>query len=813
MKNGKNVLNRYYPYLHKSGRDITYFFLFLASLMLTSCQFGYVETVEEGSESFPAPACPIDNVDFAIPSVGLFIGISNYREEAGVYSTAAHTISAATMLEPFYRASKPFEQRKRNEKILGRRESIMLHPHELPINSAMFSPDARYVLTASDDCTAKVTPLNNDGQPVIFPHDSPVVSAKYSADGTRIVTVSKKGRVFVWDAKGKEKSIAIEHPQKVAEAELNRTGTQVLITSLSDGIVRILSVDTQTRPFMVPAEKGCNLVSWATFSPDGKYVTVRRCSDITVWQVFGERKSKVQLLRDEEIYSAKHIRGGSHIAVLSSIGIHLLPLDGKGKPIFIKKDWGEGVKSSYISPNGKYIAAVYESDIARIWDVNNFEETVFQSGRNEIIKGVQFSPDSNRVLTRSLDQRVKLRYLNEKKPSIEISDFENEKVKAIQNTLATSEGIGVNRTVHRGYVYNELLKLRPFIRMVRFDKTGLRVLLVYSNGAVGVHATVTPEHYGDKPRSEFVLLADLRLDPDNPLAPGVVYHLANLAGTSHLLNRYEARKHRQSLNKDHSWNYLGEGQLITKERIFRSLEAIIKRAQRSYSREFSVRLIVYISAHGWIGKDGNKYIIPADASADDPTSWIAYEELLSPISEFIADQAPNMFKQAVVIFDTCQIRRYSNAVAIETPEYVYPPEVIIVNAASPGQYAWHWTATKKVERNIKVISETRWGFPPPPKAKRKRGLMVTEFGRRMSVVPIASQCILSKIIKLTVEKMDHKFVYVSEWLDLMVPQAEAFLDTIQEKEESDRKQEIEIQYGESTDMIPLFRIIDDADKL
>lgn len=829
MKSGKNVLKRCDRYVHKSGCYITYFLLLFIPAILISCSFSIHETdtlrnVTATSNTLPYP---IDNVDLTIPTVGLFIGISNYREEAGVYSTPAHTISAATMMEPFYRASRPFEKRKLNETILERKSSIILQPHEDTVNYVIFSPDARYVLTASDDCTAKITPLYpkvnyrfkssygstteliklyDDRPSAIFSHSNPVVSATYSANGSRIVTVSNNGKVLILDSEGKEKPIALEHPQKVVTAELNPTGTHVLTTSSDDGFVRILSIDTQMAPFIIPAEEGCLRASLANFSPDGKYVTVIRCSDISVWQVFGEIKSRVLLLRDEEVYSLQYIRNGSHVAVLSSIGMHQLPLDGKEKPIFLKKNWGEDIERIIVSPDGKYIAALYENGMARIWDVNNLEKPVFQSGQYEILKGIQFSPDSNRVLTISLHQKVRLLYLNERKAFLEIIDFDNVKVREIRNKIAQWEN-----SYHRYHWYEELLKIRPYITMLKFDKTGQRVLLRYSNGAVVIHAVEGSENYDDEPRSEFLLLADLRMDPCDPLTLGVVHHLANLSGTYYLLNRYETKRHRQSLNKDHSWNYLGEGQLITKDRIFRSLEDIIQRAEKRYSEEDEVRLIIYISAHGWIGKDGNKYIIPADANADDSTSWIAYEELLAPIYEFIANRAPNKFKQAVVIFDACQIQRYNNVTVTENPKNMYPPEVIVVNAASPGQYVWHWTRNQKIEKSVKVIFESRRGFPlPPPKAKR--GSKVTEHSRRMSVVPIANQWILGKLVKRKEqsEETDDKYVLPSEWLSGLLSQVDIFLDDIQEKEESGRQQEIQIHHGESTD-IPLFNIINNAE--
>lgn len=70
--------------------------------------------------------------------------------------------------------------------------------HTAQINSAVFSPDARRILTISDDDTARL--WDADGRPlaVLAGHTDTVTSAVFSPDGQRVLTASKDDTVRLW---------------------------------------------------------------------------------------------------------------------------------------------------------------------------------------------------------------------------------------------------------------------------------------------------------------------------------------------------------------------------------------------------------------------------------------------------------------------------------------------------------------------------------------------------------------------------------------------------------------------------------------
>ncbi len=76
-----------------------------------------------------------------------------------------------------------------------------LNEHLDPIASVEYSPDGKYIITASFDCTAKIWDAKTSKVlKTLSEHSDGVTSACYSPDGSYILTASLDGTAKIWDA-------------------------------------------------------------------------------------------------------------------------------------------------------------------------------------------------------------------------------------------------------------------------------------------------------------------------------------------------------------------------------------------------------------------------------------------------------------------------------------------------------------------------------------------------------------------------------------------------------------------------------------
>ena len=81
-----------------------------------------------------------------------------------------------------------------------------------PVNSVVFSRDGRFVLTASDDRSARIWSLHGPAPARVLRHEGPVHTAAFSPDGALVVTASEDGTARIWlTASGSASADAARH--------------------------------------------------------------------------------------------------------------------------------------------------------------------------------------------------------------------------------------------------------------------------------------------------------------------------------------------------------------------------------------------------------------------------------------------------------------------------------------------------------------------------------------------------------------------------------------------------------------------------
>ena len=263
-------------------------------------------------------------------------------------------------------------------------ERLELLGHTGRVTSLSYSPDGRWILTGSDDHTARLwDPLwderkseSKGKKPVEFiGHKEIVRSAVFSPDGTRVLTASDDFTARLWDLNGKQLRVlgdpALEaegHAKAVRSAVFSRDGKQVL-TASDDHTARRWDVGTGKQLALLKGHD--DAVNTAVFSPDGTKI-LTASSDMTarVWSLDGQELRRLEGHRGK-VNTACFSPDGTRILTGSADNTAMLwDLEGKGTPPHVFKGHVDSVRTVAFLNDGRKVPSVLTGSFdgtARLW--------------------------------------------------------------------------------------------------------------------------------------------------------------------------------------------------------------------------------------------------------------------------------------------------------------------------------------------------------------------------------------------------------------------------------------------------------------
>lgn len=271
--------------------------------------------------------------------------------------------------------------------------------HSKPVNSAVLSPDNKFVLTACDDGTAKLWDL--DGKLLqTFKHEKRVNSTVFSPDGKRVLTASWDRSARVWNLDGEELAL-FENDGIVETASFSPDGDRVL-TASRDGTAKLWSLKGE---MLVNFPFGSPLFS-ARFSDDGtRILTASWSKGVKLWDTAGQPLRTLN--HDGVVISALFFHGSSEIMTASQDG--LVNFWNQQGEITKNLKLNSELISVALSPAGDRLLTTSKDRKARIWDMQGrlLEEIQFDGELSSAV----FTADESRILTASSEGIAKLSYL------------------------------------------------------------------------------------------------------------------------------------------------------------------------------------------------------------------------------------------------------------------------------------------------------------------------------------------------------------------------------------------------------------------
>ncbi len=302
------------------------------------------------------------------------------------------------------------------------------------INTIDYYPEGNRYVTSSFDSTASI--WNGLGQLMdSHKHGDVVTSALFSPDGSRIITTSRDSTARLWDPK-EGRIVILPHDNEVTHATFSASGDLILTSSLDSTARTWDLIGVLLHAYRLNGD-----VTWSGFAKDGSTLMTISSDDIvTIWDITGDSLHVIR--HPDKIYSASFSKNGdkiitscadSTVRIWSAEGKLLSSLQHFEKPKFaIFTDDG-----NHILTGGKFI---------KIWSASGVLQDSLEHTEN--VSSIDISPDGKHILTTCFDQRAYLWNFDG-----ELVTTYRKHTAKINQGVFTKDGSHILTAADDGYVY------------------------------------------------------------------------------------------------------------------------------------------------------------------------------------------------------------------------------------------------------------------------------------------------------------------------------------------------------------------------
>jgi WD40 repeat protein len=274
-----------------------------------------------------------------------------------------------------------------------------------PVETAKFSHNGKFVLTISDDNSAKIWETKSGKLlHTLSGHLGGIVNSDIRYDDSLIITGSQDNTVKIWNALTGEHKLDLNyHREQITTCLFSPDGKTVL-TSARDGKAVIWNTLTGKKLFILPHN---NWVTSANYSANGKLIITSAIdSGAFVWNA---QTGKLLYKINSHAFYSEFSPDGKLILAQQSYQETAKIYDANSLELIKMLDGHTNeISISHFSPDGKCIATASRDGSVKIWKSTTGELLNTLTTHTGWIVDVNFSPDSKYIITAAWDNTASI---------------------------------------------------------------------------------------------------------------------------------------------------------------------------------------------------------------------------------------------------------------------------------------------------------------------------------------------------------------------------------------------------------------------
>jgi WD40 repeat protein len=278
---------------------------------------------------------------------------------------------------------------------------LTLAGHTDKLWDVAYSPDGKWLATASSDHTARVWDAETGALRTTVHHADRVTTIAFSANSRFLASGGQDRSVRVWDVIAGREVVALPVDAGTRRVVFSPDGT-VLLTAPVQGVVKLWRIPSGTPVGELGDHQ--QLVG-ATFCDNGACIVTWDTEELVVWDAstFARRASYQQ---KDGFLSAAVSRTGALLAAGTESG-ELVLLRGDGSQIAKRVAHDEPIFDIAISPDETVVATGSNDRTVRLWTAAGEPRGILTGHRANITR-VRFTPAGDRLVTTSADNTARL---------------------------------------------------------------------------------------------------------------------------------------------------------------------------------------------------------------------------------------------------------------------------------------------------------------------------------------------------------------------------------------------------------------------